>query len=66
MEGFEQPKIKTGTEGELNIEVGREERIRQAEIMVKGMFNKNMEAAGMIMDRIREKSSFSGPEDRNL
>jgi tetrahydromethanopterin S-methyltransferase subunit F len=44
----------------------RAERIRVAERGVAEMFNANMEASDMIVNRIRENPSFEGREERGF
>jgi hypothetical protein len=65
-EGFGVPTEKMRPTSEPLEVLGHEEKIKQAEKMVREMFGTSMEAPGVITDRIKENPSFNNPSDRDF
>jgi hypothetical protein len=67
MEGFTKPIEKTRPTSEPLEVLGRDERIKQAEINVAGMFNERMGNKDIVGQHIAKGNlGFYGIEDRNF
>lgn len=66
MEGFYKQEIKLKSSDEPEKAESLAEKIERAEISVRSMFNRDMEATGVARRVIEDnRLSFSGPEERN-